>query len=381
MARLLFVMKYPLHRHDNLKTKFDGQMAAAQALGHEVRYLGWDKRGVWLCGQRDKALLVKSAFTNLPGYSHTLLFVELMTALKRAAAQAPYDLVYMRYMPTFANAVSALKTAKDGGARLIVEHPTYPFENGKKTNLLRRPVFWYADRVFKHIVPMIDLYTLIGDPNDGWLDGRPAMNILNGVDADSVPLHQPRPQDTSVHLLALASMSHWQGYDRLLRAMAHYGGDTVLHLAGTEGDGSLKEWLHLAETLGLGERVVYEGEAYGDKLNALAARCDVGIGGLGLYRKGQLCSMTLKLREYMARGLPFVYAVDDPGVPDEPRFCLHIPNDDSLPDMEAIEGFARKAKQDFTAPAQMRDYAKAHMSWTGVLRPVLERVGIACQEP
>lgn len=380
MAKLLFLMKYPLAAHDNLKTKFDGQMAAARALGHEVRYLGWDRQGVWLCGEAGRTLLRKSFCVDLPGYSHTLLFADLMKGLKQAVAQERFDLVYMRYMPTFGGAAEALAAAKRSGAKLILEHPTYPFENGKKTNLLRKPVFWYSNRVFARIIPMIDLYTLIGDPNEGSLDGRPAMNIYNGVDADQFPLHQPRPEEERVHMLALASMSYWQGYDRLLNAMAQYGGDAVLHMAGTEGDGSLAAWKQLAETLGLHDRVIFEGEAYGEKLNALAARCDVGIGGLGLYRKHQMCSMTLKLREYMARGLPFVYAVDDPDVPTEPRFCLRVPNDDSLPDMAAIEAFARSAMQDSEAPALMRAYAKEHMSWTGILKPVLERVGISCQE-
>lgn len=42
------------------------------------------------------------------------------------------------------------------------------------------------------------------------------------------------------------------------------------------------------------------------------------------HRKGQYRSMTLKLREYMARGLPFVYAVDDPSLPEDPAVCLRL---------------------------------------------------------
>lgn len=381
MAKVLFVMRYPLDGRDNLAAKFDGQMGAMRALGHEVRWLGWDARGVWLLGGAAPELLQRSRGASLPGYAHTLLCVDLMDALKNTVARERYDLLYMRFMPTFGNAVGAIAAAKKSGAKLILEHPTYPFQNGKTTSLLRKPVFWYTDRVFARINPMIDLYTLIGEPNDGTLCGRPAMNILNGVDAERFPLHCPRPNDPQIHLLALASMSRWQGYDRLIRAMAQSDADMVLHLAGGDCDGSLAEWKRLAEELGVSERVVLEGEKHGEALDALTERCDIGVGGLGLYRKRQYQSMTLKLREYMARGLPFVYAVDDPSIPDEPRFCLRVPNDDSLPDIEQIAAFAMCAKADAETPERMRDYAKAHMSWTSIWKPVLERVNITCQEP
>ena len=40
-ASVLFLMRYPLEKDDNLKIKFDGQMAAVRAMGHEARLIGW----------------------------------------------------------------------------------------------------------------------------------------------------------------------------------------------------------------------------------------------------------------------------------------------------------------------------------------------------
>lgn len=378
MASVLFVMRYPLHCGDNLITKFDGQIAAVRALGHQVHWLGWSPEGIWLCGDGDAELIRKTNLSWMPGYCHTLLHCHLMDALKIAVDRLKPDLVYLRFMRTFAGAPQAIAHAKKAGAKLVVEHPTYPFANGKTTSLIRKPFFWYCDRVFRKIEPMIDLYTLIGDPCDGNLNGRPAMNILNGVDVARFSLHQPRTDEADIHMLALASMSRWQGYDRLIRAMAAYQGPekAILHMAGEDGDGSLAQWRALAEELGIADQVVFEGPMYGNQLDELVARCDIGIGGLGLYRKNQFVSMPLKLREYMACGLPFVYAVDDPLMPDEPRFCLRIPNDDTLPDMALLISFAKQAKADTEVPALMQTYAREHMSWEGVLKPVLERVGL-----
>lgn len=377
MASILFLMRYPLEGWDNLKNKFDGQMAAVEELGHQAYCIGWDGTGMWLCHGGERTLLKRCRLSGMPAYLKTLLYVDLMDALRLAVEKQPFDLIYMRFMPVFHNAPKALLQAKTRGAKLVLEHPTYPFSNGRTTSLLRRPVFAYNEWVFRRVEPLIDLYTLIGEPCGESLNGVPAMNILNGVDVERLAPHEPRAE-ADIGLLALASMSHWQGYDRLIQALARYrdAERVTIHMVGGDGDGSLARWRRLAQELGMEKTVIFHGELFGEALDRVAAQCDVGVGGLGLYRKGQYRSMTLKLREYMARGLPFVYAVDDPSIPDEPRFCLRLANDDSPLDMEEIVAFARRAKTDARAPREMRAYAREHMSWSGVLGRVLERVGI-----
>ena len=378
MASVLFLMRYPLDGWDNLKNKFDGQMAAVEALGHEAWFIGFNRDGMWLCRGEERELLKTCALTGMPGYTKTVLYVDLMDALRAALKRRRFDLVYMRYMPVFFNAPSAIARVKESGAKFIVEHPTYPAENGRTTSLLRKPVFKYNEHVFRKLEPMIDLYTLIGNPCGGRLNGIPAMNIVNGVDVSSLPLHENR-NSQEIAFLALASMSRWQGYDRLIEALAAYRGDekVIIHMVGGEGDGSLAEWKKLAQDRGVADQVIFHGEMFGDALNALIENCDVGVGGLGLHRKQQFQSMPLKLREYMARGLPFVYAVEDPSVPQDERFCMCLPNDDSAIDMNLLVDFALRTRADAQAPALMRRYAQEHMSWQGILKTVLEKVEIS----
>ncbi len=375
MADILFVMRMPRNGEDNLCLKFRGQMQGARALGHTVHWISWDENGMWLEGDGEPRLLQKARHT--PLYHHTMLYVDLFSAVRKLSLSRRYDLIYMRYIITFGNAPKALRAMKEKGAKLIVEHPTYPVKNGRTTSLLRKPFFWYSDRVFRKIEKLIDQYALIGDPCDKTLNGVPAMNIVNGIDADSLPMHRVR-REGDVSLLALASMSRWQGYDRLIEALAAYRGKerVVVHMAGGEGDGSLAEWKKLAQDRGVFDQVIFHGEMFGEKLDALVERCDVGVGGLGLYRIRQQRSMTLKLREYMARGLPFVYAVDDPSVPEEASFCLRLANDESPIDLESIVSFALQSRRDETVPQRMRAYAKTHMSWEGVLKEVFEKVDI-----
>ncbi len=375
MKSILFVMKYPLHRRHNLKAKFDGQMAAMKALGYEVYGIGWDEQGMWLLGSDGKALLRENLWAKLPGYDHTLIFVDLMAAVKEVLKRRKIDLLYLRYMPTFGNAVGAMRAVKDQGGKLVLEYPTYPKAPENNRTWWRRLVFAYTDRVLNRINPMVDLYTAIGEPCGGSIDGRPAMNISNGVDGTRFRLHRPNADDPVIHLLAPASMSAWHGYDRIIHSLAAYRGTAQvrLHMVGGDGDGSLAAWKQLAQDCGLQEQVVFHGPMYGEALEALVARCDVGVSSLGMYRWLSR-AMPLKSREFMARGLPFLYAVDDPSIPDDPRFCLQFENDDSPIDMEVVVAFAQRSKNDRDVGVDMQEYARQHLSWESTMHSVLERV-------
>ena len=377
MPTILFVMKYPLHRRDNLQAKFDGQLAAARALGWQACHIGWDETGMWLVDADARVLLRRCPLARLRGYDHTLIFADLMAAVQQALTLRHIDALYLRYMPTFGGALRAMRALKAQGGKLALEYPTYPADEENSRFWLRRLVFAHADRVLAKINPMVDIYALIGKPCvGGLLRGRPAVNIANGVDVAAYPLHAPNAADPTVRLMALASMSGWHGYDRLITSLAGYTGDADvrIEMVGGDGDGSLATWKALAARLGLQGKVTFHGALHGAALDTLLATCDVGVGSLGMYRYGIHTGMTLKLREYMARGLPFITAVGDPALPPDPAFALRVTNDDAPIDMAAVVAFARAAKGDAAVSARMRAHAQATLSWAGNLRDVLERV-------
>ncbi|MFH1513419.1 MAG: glycosyltransferase [Bacillota bacterium] len=375
MPSILFVMKYPLHRRDNLKAKFDGQMDAARALGWDAYCIGWDAQGMYLLGNGKQQLLRKNALADFESYNHTKIFADLMKAAREAMRRITFDAMYLRYMPTFHGALKTVKQFKRSGGKLVVEYPTYPIARENARFFLRRQVFRYTDHVIRKIHPMVDLYTVIGEDCGGALRGRPAMNIVNGVSAD-LPPHAPRTVTRDVRLLALASMSGWHGYDRILSALAAYKGDMDVRIefVGGDGDGSLAQWKALAVERGLGGKVTFHGPRYGEALEEIIAGCDLGIGSLGMFRYGLRQGMTLKAREFMARGLPFVSAVYDPALPNDARFFLQVPNNETPIDMAEIVAFANTVKVDETLPNAMRAYAAQRLGWQSVMARILERL-------
>jgi hypothetical protein len=73
----------------------------------------------------------------------------------------------------------------------------------------------------------------------------------------------------------------------------------------------------------------------------LLAHADVAIGTLALYRKDMGEASSLKVREYLARGIPTIVGYADTDFPEAPPFILRIPNAPdavrtSMPDIRAF---------------------------------------------
>lgn len=78
----------------------------------------------------------------------------------------------------------------------------------------------------------------------------------------------------------------------------------------------------------------------------LLDRADIAIGTLALYRKGMEEASPLKVREYLANGLPVITAYRETDFPEPVPFVLQLPNrpGNVLENLPAIERFARSWK-------------------------------------
>jgi hypothetical protein len=196
--------------------------------------------------------------------------------------------------------------------------------------------------------------------------GVPGMAIANGVALDRVPLSGFQPFDGQRLTLfaASAAFEYWQGIDRLLEGLLAYRGPVTITvtLAG-----------HVPHALDAlvdrcqrqpGIRIVCPGPVYGADLDRLQAAATLGIASLGLYRKGMAQACPLKSREYMARGLPFVYAYADPDLTEPCPFALSVPNTAAPVDMDALIAFARSLAARTGVSPSMRCFAAERLDWS-----------------
>lgn len=371
MAKILFVMKYPLEDAYSVKDKFNGQMRAVENLGHEVYFVAYDWAYTYLIHRGEKTVIKKILFGNNRHYIHTKAFYDLFDSVCRVLKKEQFDLVYMRQCPLSPEGAFMCRRIAETGAKLVVEIPTFPPEKEKQPSFLRRVYMKYSDFWWQQAERYLSLYSLIGEQARQY-HGVPAINIDNGICVDDVPLRTPAQEDGKTHILAVAAMSDWQGYDRLIRGIAALDEEVrktvVLDLVGAEGDGSLAKWMALSKELSVSQQVVFHGYKKGAQLQPHFDCAALGAGSLGLYRKNFQGASALKLREYCARGLPFVYAGSDPALQGDLPFCMQIPNDDSVVNVTALLDFARRDHD----PKLIRDHAREYMSWEVQFKKVFD---------
>lgn len=375
--KILYLMRYSLHQGFNLKKKFDGQLAAFHKLGFDVYYIGFNKSNLYLVHNDNKTLYGKTHF-RIPSYLHTQFYNDLHKVAIKAIRDVGIDIVYWRSAPLFASSCRVAEVTKEVNAKLIIEIPTFPPNQEDNYHGIRKVFDTYSKRFSDRFNALVDAYVVIGEDAKGEYKGKPAINIDNGIDVNSVPVRKPVNEKDAIHLLALASMSYWHGYERIIKSLGEYKGsqNVIIHMVGGNDGGCLPEWKELTHQLNLDDKVIFHGQMYGENLEKMYDLCDIGIDSLGDYKKGFSVSMSLKVREYIARGLPFIYAADDPvlNYTNEPTWWLKEPNDCSIPDMKEIIDFAHKMKDDHNHVYDLRKLAEEHMTWEQQYRKVFDRL-------
>lgn len=128
--------------------------------------------------------------------------------------------------------------------------------------------------------------------------------FLGFVYPNGIPLGEEvvpdRRSDVPELLFVAGAFPAWHGLDLLLDSLERSMKSLTLHLVGNLGK---------AEALRAKRdpRIVVHGHLDREKIRDIASRCHVGLSSFALDRKGMLEACTLKVREYLAFGLP-VYA-------------------------------------------------------------------------
>lgn len=107
---------------------------------------------------------------------------------------------------------------------------------------------------------------------------------------------------------ASSSFWPWQGLDSILDAFSKAPANYELHVCGEVMSSDMERARSVSN-------VIMHGALKVKELLAVYSQCDVGIASFGLHRKGLSEGTTLKVREYLACGLPVVLSHRDPAFP------------------------------------------------------------------
>ena len=281
-----------------------------------------------------------------------------------------YDIkrVYIRYAFSDIWFLDFLSELKKRDIKAVLEFPTIPYD-GERGCPVPMEDRYYRERLCQYV----DCCTTYADYKTVF--NIPCISLTNGVDMKEHKAKQYREKDGRIILAAVAAMGKWHGYERVIQGMHEYyshGGkvNIIFNLVGNGGQ--LAYYNRLVNEYKLCEHVLFCGHLEGENLNAIYDNSDIAVGSLGLYKTGIQSAAPIKLREYCARGIPFIYGYDDFSFKDRIYFGYQVPNDSRPIDLERVIEFYNRLYDGKDFIQEMRQYASQNLTWDKILQPVID---------
>lgn len=151
-----------------------------------------------------------------------------------------------------------------------------------------------------------------------WL-GRPSFVMANSLDFGGTPQLSPPPKDATASLVFVGSHgTPWHGLDRI-GEIARILPEVTIHVIGC----TLEDW---PKSKTCPANITLHGHLPFTRYRELMQRACVAIGTMALFRKHMDEACPLKVREYLALGLPVMGAYQDTDIPEGADYFLRLPN-------------------------------------------------------
>ena len=240
------------------------------------------------------------------------------------------------------------------GIHAVTEIPTYPYdqEYNRHTKWDMQLEF-KLDKCFRRrLYKFMDAMVTFSDAQE--IFGQRTINISNGVDFDSIPLHhcQQPMANSQLHLIGVAEVNRWHAFDRVVAGVGEYYErlkvrgerlkmpDVFFHIVGGVHPFHMKTYFTplLDRYPFIKDKIIFHGTQFGQQLDDIFNQSQFAIGSLGRHRSGITVIKTLKNREYATRGIPFIYSEQDSDFDHQP-YIIKAPADESPIDIQRIIDF------------------------------------------
>ena len=309
----------------SIAKKIRDQIAAWRSAGHDVHYFALAP-----CSQVWSGLASVAPATVISRGSPWLR-PHRSRALCRAIAAWQPDLIYYRYAHNAVGLPALFRcfpTVAEINSDDTIE---YALTLGPWKTLYHRLTRRLILSSVSAFVPVTHELTRLVSPF-----ARPSLVLANSITLTSLPLFSPVPSDSPTRLVFIGTArTPWHGLDRMAE-LARLFPDWRFDIIGD--DASI--WPSVSSAPAP-VNVVFHGTLTRERYLPLLAAATVALGTFGLYRKGMQEACPLKVREYLAHGLPVIGACADTDIPADVDYYLRLPNDDAplAPHRDAIAAF------------------------------------------
>ena len=371
--KILFLVYHGFSDESGISKKIHYQVKGLRQNGHEVHlcYYDFDSRG-HRCRYVDDKVIADYGRGAMAALRSRIDLGCIYSYCIENGIEMVYARSFMNASPVLVGLFGKLKKH---GIKCVTEIPTYPYDQEFKGYPLKYKIPLYIDMMFRRALAA-KMEAIVTFSNKESIFGKRTICISNGIDLDSIPLHNPKKQQ-DIHLIAVAEIHYWHGFDRLVAGLGEYyksnpnGRKVYFHVVGWEDDrGTTSNGYLTIEQMairyGIEKYIINHGKLFGNELDDVFNQCTFAIGSLGRHRSGITDIKTLKNREYAARGISFIYSENDSDFDDKP-YVIKAPADESPVNVQEIICYIDN--HDFN-PAEIRKTVE-HLSWKYQMEKVI----------
>lgn len=351
--KIAYLIFEDVRKHSGLKQKIGDQIALWESAGHEVHKV-YGRLGIV-----DPPINEVSINTSVPKskLGKLLQKADEYAFVKNVLLRINPDIIYARYLfPAW-----GVQHLKPNATKLILE-----VNSDDKYEYLGKNIFTgLLNAAFRRIVlKMADGLVFVTNELAG-VDSFKALTdvqtvIANGIDCQKVSL-ATLPNNKKPQLAFIGSPhQNWHGVDKLIH-LAELLPASQLHIIGPDEKECLKYWGSMPSN------VTIHGYLNAAQSTKILSTIDVAISTLALYRKSMHEACPLKVRQYLAHGIPIIGASDDTDIVDDMDFYFKLPNceDNILPYATGIKQFVDDAFNNNDLRLKARSFAETQLDVRG----------------
>ena len=364
MKKMFFYANFRVYDETvGITQKVKKQIEAFQELGYDVIYSGYLEDGVAIFDSTGNILVKKNFFLKNGKINHILRRYMLLLLCKDYFLKNDVELEfsYLRYHFFDSFYINLLKVLKKKSKKVIIEAHSYPvFVKKDKFNPIKILDEIYSKKAHKYcdyIASMTNLKTICGIPT---------YEIENTLNIDDFKIKEYKRVENKFIFINVAFENITHGLDRLIKGISNYyktiykttSVDIELLLIGEYSNSTKK----LVEDLSLSEKVKFLGKMKRNEIDTYIDEAHFAVGSMGNHRANSYYGSALKTKEYIARGIPFVYGWEERILINFP-FAYKVPLNEEPVDIKKILEFYRKIENKDLAIKMRKFLEENNRSW------------------
>ncbi len=382
--KILYLVYFNLENTKMLgvKKKVIGQAEALRVLGFNVD-IGYCKDNKLIICKDEK----KEEYDCRKGISNYRK--SLNKLLKEKNNDLYYNIVFLRFPDMIDYYLCKMASIlKENNVQLLLEVPTYPIKgemkNAIKKSLKNKNFAKFIKSISKYFIHNIyknklyktgtKIVTYMPYKKIWKMD---VIEIDNGIDIDSIKKVEKNDKKIDAfNILVVANLNKWHGVDRAIYGIKEYikkhpDNKRKVKLV-IAGNGAVKKELEeITRKEKLEDYISFIGVVDGNKLDDVYNQATIALGSLGLHRIGLEVGSTLKVKEYCAKGIPFVLGYKEKELDEKFKYALLVPANDEPLNIEECIKFYDEIK-DFNYVDEMRKFAEDKYDWKIQMQKMIE---------